>query len=99
MEAIDVGTPQTAQHDPFTLDILKNALAAIADEMANTVARTARSFVVKEALDFSTALFNAGRGAHRSGHLPAAPHGRHAVRDRGGRTGLRRRRCARATST
>ena len=58
MEAMDVGMPEAA-HDPFTLDIIKNALAAIADEMANTVARTARSFVVKEALDFSTALFNA----------------------------------------
>ena len=58
MEAIKVAAPEAA-HDPFTLDIIKNALAAIADEMANTVARTARSFVVKEALDFSTALFNA----------------------------------------
>lgn len=40
---------------------MKNALATIADEMALTVARTARSFVVKEALDFSTALFD-GKG-------------------------------------
>ena len=45
--------------DPFTLEVIKNALSAIADEMAMTVVRTARSFVVKEALDFSTALFNA----------------------------------------
>ena len=58
MEALDVSMPEEA-HDPFTLDIIKNALGAIADEMAITVARTARSFVVKEALDFSTALFNA----------------------------------------
>ena len=43
--------------DPFARDLIKNALATIADEMALTVARTARSFVVKEALDFSTALF------------------------------------------
>ena len=48
-----------AGRDPFTLEIIKNALGAIADEMAMTVVRTARSFVVKEALDFSTALFNA----------------------------------------
>ena len=59
MEALEIAAPESAR-DPFTLDIVKNALAAIADEMANTVARTARSFVVKEALDFSTALFNAG---------------------------------------
>jgi N-methylhydantoinase B len=47
------------EFDPFTLDVIKNALGAIADEMAVTVVRTARSFVVKEALDFSTALFDA----------------------------------------
>ena len=47
--------------DPFTLEVIKNALAAVADEMAGTVQRTARSFVVKEALDFSTALFD-GKG-------------------------------------
>ncbi|MEE8246264.1 MAG: hydantoinase B/oxoprolinase family protein [Alphaproteobacteria bacterium] len=44
--------------DPFTLEVVKNALASIADEMAATIQRTARSFVVKEALDYSTALFD-----------------------------------------
>ena len=58
MEALDLSKSEEAR-DPFTLDVIKNALGAIADEMAVTVARTARSFVVKEALDFSTALFNA----------------------------------------
>jgi N-methylhydantoinase B len=48
----------TGLGDVFALELLKNALASIADEMAVTVARTARSFVIKEALDFSTALFN-----------------------------------------
>ena len=46
-------------YDPFTMEVIKNALASIADEMALTVARTARSFVIKEALDYSTALFAA----------------------------------------
>lgn len=55
-------TAATVQHaaaaaDPFALELVKNALATLADEMALTVSRTARSFVVKEALDFSTALF------------------------------------------
>jgi N-methylhydantoinase B len=45
--------------DPVTIEVIKNALESIADEMALTVVRTARSFVVKEAMDFSTALFNA----------------------------------------
>jgi N-methylhydantoinase B len=49
------GPPAT---DPFAVELLKNALVAVADEMALTVSRTARSSVVKEALDFSTALFD-----------------------------------------
>ena len=48
-----------AEIDPFTLEVIKNRLASIADDMALTVARTARSFIVKEALDYSTALFGA----------------------------------------
>ena len=49
--------PEVARaRDPFALELLKNALSALADEMALTVSRTARSFVIKEALDFSTAL-------------------------------------------
>ena len=50
--------PET-DFDPFTLELIKNRLASIADEMALTVSRTARSFIVKEALDYSTALFTA----------------------------------------
>lgn len=45
--------------DPITFELIKNAVAAIADEMAVTMVRTARSFVLKEAMDFSTALLNA----------------------------------------
>ncbi len=48
--------PSTAR-DPFTIELIKNALVSVADEMALTVSRTARSFVIKEALDYSTALF------------------------------------------
>ena len=43
--------------DPFTIEVVKNRLTSIADEMALAVARTARSFIVREALDYSTALF------------------------------------------
>ncbi|MCP5150738.1 MAG: hydantoinase B/oxoprolinase family protein [Ectothiorhodospiraceae bacterium] len=45
--------------DPVKIELLKNALTAIADEMAVTVVRTARSFVIKESLDFSTGLMSA----------------------------------------
>ena len=48
-----------ARRDPIKIELLKNALTAIADEMAVTVVRTARSFVIKEALDFSTGLMDA----------------------------------------
>ena len=37
-----------ARRDPVQVELLKNALSAIADEMAITVVRTARSFVIKE---------------------------------------------------
>ena len=64
--------------DPFALELIKNALGALADEMALTIHRTARSFVVKEALDFSTALFLAdgqliAQGTCLPFHLGAMP--------------------------
>lgn len=72
--------------DPFALELVKNALAALADEMALTVSRTARSFVVKEALDFSTALFLADGALIAQGtclpfHLGAMPFAVRAVVD------------------
>jgi len=45
-------------NDPVRLELMKNAFAAIADEMAATVVRTARSSVIKEAMDFSTGLLD-----------------------------------------
>ena len=45
-------------NDPIRLELMKNAFAAIADEMAATVVRTARSSVIKEAMDFSTGLLD-----------------------------------------
>ncbi len=70
--------------DPFALELIKNALATLADEMALTVYRTARSFVVKEALDFSTALFLAdgqliAQGTCLPFHLGAMPFAVRAV--------------------
>ncbi len=48
----------TTRRDPIRLELLKNAFAAISDEMAVTVVRTARSYVIKEAMDFSTGLID-----------------------------------------
>ena len=42
--------------DPITQEIVGNALASIADEMATTIFRTAHSTVVRDVMDFSAAL-------------------------------------------
>ena len=58
--------------DPVTREIIKNALMSIADTMALTVVRTARSAVIKEGMDFSTALFSAdGQQVAQGLTLPA----------------------------
>ena len=50
-------TPETqVQVDPITLGLIRNYLSSVADEMANTVIRTAYSTIVRDCMDFSTAL-------------------------------------------
>ncbi len=79
-EQFDLADPRAGRaRDPFTLEVVKNALASIADEMAATIQRTARSFVVKEALDYSTALFDGtgrliAQGTCLPLHMGAMPH-------------------------
>ncbi len=46
----------TSAENPIQLEILKNALSAIADEMSLTVLRTAHSTIIKDGSDFATAL-------------------------------------------
>ena len=52
------GTPSTplTGTEAVTREIVANALASIADEMATTIFRTAHSTVVRDAMDFSAAL-------------------------------------------
>lgn len=45
---------------PFQLEIIKNALDTIADELALIVMRTAYSSIVRDAMDYSTAICDAG---------------------------------------
>ena len=48
--------------DPITLEVVKHALASIADEMALVIMRSAYSPVVRDTMDYSTALCDrAGR--------------------------------------
>ena len=42
--------------DPITLGLIANYLDSVANEMANTVVRTAYSTIVRDCMDFSTAL-------------------------------------------
>ncbi len=75
------------QRDPLTFELIKNALAGIADSMAVTVVRTARSFVVKQSMDFSTALCDADGELVAQGmcvplHLGAMPPALRGVLDR-----------------
>lgn len=59
---------------PIELEIIYNALAAAAAEMDVTVWRTSRSTIVRELLDYSTAIFdgdgwNVAQSARIPGHL------------------------------
>jgi N-methylhydantoinase B len=45
--------------DPITLEVIKHALDSIGDEMALTVMRSAYSGIVRDGLDYSTALCDA----------------------------------------
>ncbi len=46
----------TTARDPIALELFKNTLVSIADEMALTIFRTAYSGVLKDAMDYSTAF-------------------------------------------
>lgn len=56
---------------PVRVEIIRNALVAAAEEMSITIWRTSRSTVVREILDFSTAVFDAaGRQIAQSARIP-----------------------------
>lgn len=68
------------ERDPASLEIIRNALESVADSMAITLYRTARSAVVRLGWDFSTAILSAngdlvGQGmchpVHLGGMMPA----------------------------
>jgi N-methylhydantoinase B len=65
--------------DPITQEIVGNALASIADEMATTIFRTAHSTVVRDGMDFSAALCDASGETVAQAvtvpfHLGSVPH-------------------------
>jgi N-methylhydantoinase B len=57
--------------DPIELEVLRNALTAAAAEMDVTMWRTSRSTIVREMLDYSTAIFDAnGNNVAQSTRIP-----------------------------
>ncbi len=57
--------------DPIQIEIIRNALVAAAEEMSITVWRTSRSSIVRENLDYSTAVFDAdGQSTAQSARMP-----------------------------
>ncbi len=64
--------------DPIAFELFKNALVAIADEMALTITRTTYSGVLKDNMDFSTAFCDGdgrlvAQGLTLPGHLGSLP--------------------------
>ena len=64
--------------DPITFELFKNAIFSIADEMALTIFRTTYSGVLKDNMDYSTALADAdgklvAQGLTLPGHLGSVP--------------------------
>ena len=62
-----------ASVDAASLELVKNSLESITDNMARTLARTARSLIVRDSHDFSVALCNE-RGELVSGGIGIAVH-------------------------
>jgi N-methylhydantoinase B len=52
----------TTQVDPVTLEVIRHGLVAAAEQMATSVERSAHSQVIREMLDYSTAVFDVDGG-------------------------------------
>lgn len=52
----------TSNVDPITLEVVRNRLDVISDEMEATLLRSAHSSVIKEGMDASAALFDGSAG-------------------------------------
>ena len=58
---------RTNAFDPITLEVLRNRLDAIAQEMQDALVRSAYSNIIKEGHDCSAALFDAQRRSRGAG--------------------------------
>lgn len=53
-----ISTKNKEEIDPITMELVGHSLRSIAEEMSVTLQRTAYSSIVREAMDYSTALFD-----------------------------------------
>jgi len=78
MNAQSASADKPADYDPIEFELFKNAIHAIADEMAVTICRTTYSGVLRDNMDFSTAIADAdglmvAQGLTLPGHLGSIP--------------------------
>ena len=76
----------TMNSDPIEFELFKNSLFSIADEMALTIFRTTYSGVLKDNMDYSTAMFDgsgklAAQGLTLPGHLGSMPTAMAAIQE------------------
>ncbi|MWV38717.1 hydantoinase B/oxoprolinase family protein [Natrialba sp. INN-245] len=70
-DAADSSGKTAPEIDPVTLEVLRNQLEGVAEEMGRTLIRSAYSPNIKERRDCSTALFDArGRMIAQAEHIP-----------------------------
>src|SRR6516165_5627719 len=76
----------TMNSDPIEFELFKNSLFSIADEMAMTIFRTTYSGVLKDNMDYSTAMFDgsgnlAAQGLTLPGHRGPMPTAMAAIQE------------------
>lgn len=59
---LETGSLPHAAADPVTVEVVRYGLVAAAEQMATSIERSARSQVIREMLDYSTALFDLDGG-------------------------------------
>ena len=96
LDGLATGGPAAETVDPLTLELFNRRFMGVAEAMGAALERTAQSVNIKERLDFSCALFDAGGGLvanapHMPVHLGSMGASVRAVTDAPPRT------CARAT--
>src|SRR3954453_13678148 len=56
---MNTSTSKTPTVDPVTVEIVRNGLLAVTEEMKSNLMRTAYNLIIYEALDFTVGLFTA----------------------------------------